>query len=65
MEEIVISKLRRNKRYLNKVSKLVKKNTDMESEMIDADSLQILSLISRIDEELTDIIYLILDSKNS
>ena len=65
MEEIVISKLRKNKRYLNKISKLVKKNTDMESEMIDADSLQILSLISRIDEELTDIIYLILDSKNS
>ena len=65
MEEIVINKLRKNKRYLNKVSKLVKKNTDMESEMIDADSLQILSLISRIDEELTDIIYLILDSKNS
>ena len=65
MKEIVINKLRKNKRYLNKVSKLVKKNTDMESEMIDADSLQILSLISRIDEELTDIIYLILDSKNS
>ena len=65
MEGRVINKLRRNKRYLNKVSKLVKKNTDMESEMIDADSLQILSLISRIDEELTDIIYLILDSKNS
>lgn len=65
MEEIVISKLRKNKKYLNKISKLVKKNTDMESEMIDADSLQILSLISRIDEELTDIIYLILDSKNS
>ena len=65
MEEIVINKLRKNKRYLNKISKLVKKNTDMESEMIDADSLQILSLISRIDEELTDIIYLILDSKNS
>ena len=65
MEEIIIDKLRKNKRYLNKVSKLVKKNTDMESEMIDADSLQILSLISRIDEELTDIIYLILDSKNS
>ena len=65
MEERVINRLRKNKRYLNKVSKLVKKNTDMESEMIDADSLQILSLISRIDEELTDIIYLILDSKNS
>ena len=65
MEEIVINRLRKNKRYLNKVSKLVKKNTDMESEMIDADSLQILSLISRIDEELTDIIYLILDNKNS
>ena len=65
MEERVINKLRKNKRYLNKISKLVKKNTDMESEMIDADSLQILSLISRIDEELTDIIYLILDSKNS
>ena len=65
MEKIIIDKLRKNKRYLKKVSKLIKKNTDMESEMIDADSLQILSLISRIDEELTDIIYLILDSKNS
>ncbi len=33
--------------------------------MIDSTDLQILSLISKIDEELTYIIYMILDNKNS
>ena len=33
--------------------------------MINSNSLEILKIISKIDEELTDIIYLILDDKNS
>lgn len=65
MEDRIIERLRKNKRHLFRLYKLIEKNVDMESEMIDSDSLQILSLISKIDEELTDIIYLILNNKNS
>ena len=65
MEDRIIKRLRTNKRYLYKLYKLTKKNIDMEAEMIDSDSLQILSIISKIDEELTDVIYLILNNKNS
>lgn len=65
MEDKIIKKLRTNKRSLFRLYKLVKKNIDMEAEMIDSEALQILSIISKIDEELTDIIYLILNEKNS
>ena len=65
MEEIVIKRLRKNKSELLKLYKLIKKNIDMETEMVDSDSLQMLSLVSKIDEELTDIIYILLDNKNS
>ena len=65
MEDRIIKRIRKNKRYLYRLYKLIKKNVDIEAEMIDSDSLQILSLISKIDEELTDIIYLILNNKNS
>lgn len=65
MEDKIIKKLRTNKRNLFRLYKLVKKNIDMEAEMIDSEALQILSIISKIDEELTDIIYLILNEKNS
>ena len=65
MEEIVIKRLRKNKSELLKLYKLIKKNIDMETEMADSDSLQMLSLVSKIDEELTDIIYILLDNKNS
>ena len=65
MEEIVIKRLRKNKSELLKLYKLIKKNIDMETEMVDSDSLQMLSLVSKSDEELTDIIYILLDNKNS
>ena len=65
MEEIVIKRLRKNKSELLKLYKLIKKNIDTETEMADSDSLQMLSLVSKIDEELTDIIYILLDNKNS
>ena len=65
MEDRIIQKIKGNKRRIYKLCKLVKKNIDMDAEMIDSTDLQILSLISKIDEELTDIIYMILDSKNS
>ena len=65
MEDRIIQRIRENKRKIYKLYKLVKKNIDMEAEMVDSTSLQILSMISKIDEELTDIIYLILNSKNS
>lgn len=64
MEDRIIKKLRKNKRNLFKLYKLIKKNIDIEAEMIDSDSLQTLSLISKIDEELIDII-IILNNKNS
>ena len=38
---------------------------DVDSEMVDSDSLLILQLISKTNEELTDVIYMILDNKNS
>ena len=65
MEEIVIKRLRKNKNELLKLYNLIKKNIDMEAEMVDSDSLQMLSLVSKINEELTDIIYILLDNKNS
>ena len=65
MEEIVIKRLKKNKSELLKLYKLIKKNIDMETEMVDSDSLKMLSLVSKIDEELTDIIYILLDNKNS
>ena len=65
MEDRIIQRIRENKRKIYKLYKLVKKNIDMEAEIVDSTSLQILSMISKIDEELTDIIYLILNSKNS
>lgn len=37
----------------------------MESEIVDSESLLILEMISKINEELTDIIYMILDNKKS
>lgn len=64
MENKIILKLRKNKRRLLSLYKMIKKYIDIDAEMIDSDSLQILSIISKIDEELTDIIYIILNNKN-
>lgn len=63
MEEKIIKKLRRNKKRLRRIYKYVTSYLDVENP--DSETLYILSLISKVDEELTDIIYLILDNKNS
>ena len=64
MEERIIKRLRVNKKRLLRLYKIVKKDIDIELEMIDSNSLEMLEIISKIDEELTDIIYLIIDNKN-
>ena len=65
VEERIIKRIRANKRRLFKLYKIIKSNIDMESEMIDSESLLTLEMISKINEELTDIIYIILDNKKS
>lgn len=65
MEEKIINKLRNSKRNLQKLYNSVKKYIDVDSEMINSDDLLMLQLISKTSEELTDIIYMILDNKNS
>jgi len=65
MEERIINKLRGSKRNLQRLYNNVKKYIDVDSKMVDSDSLLMLQLISKISEELTDVIYMILDSKNS
>ena len=65
MEEKIINKLRNSKRNLQRLYNNVKKYVDVDSEMINSDDLLILQLISKTSEELTDIIYMILDNKNS
>lgn len=63
--EKIKNKIREDKKSLRKITKIVKRYIDFESEMIDSDSLLILQLISKIDEDLTDIIYEINDIRNS
>ena len=65
MEDKMIKKIRLSKRRLYNLYKMIKREIDTEAEMIDSDSLKKLSIISKIDEELTDIIYMILNGKNS
>jgi hypothetical protein len=65
MEEKIINNLRDSKRILQRLYNGVKKYIDVDSEMINSDDLLMLQLISKTNEELTDIIYMILDNKNS
>jgi len=65
MEENIIKRIRICKIKLLKLYKNTKSNIDFEVEMIDSQSLYILQTISKIDEELTDIIYILLNNKNS
>ena len=65
MENKIIKKIRVNKKRLLKLYKLIKDNVDFEKEMVDSDTLLMLQTISKIDEELTDIIYIILYNENS
>ena len=65
MNNRIINRLKVNKKRLLRLYKIVKKEIDIDAEMIDSNSLEMLKIISKIDEELTDIIYIILDDKNS
>lgn len=64
MEE-VLTKLKKNKKLLRRLLKLIKSEIDMSEEIIDALTLEEMLIISKIDEELTNIIYIIIDNKNS
>ena len=60
----VINKLRKSKRKLKKVFKMIKNEIDFESESIDSTLLEELSIIAKIDDEITeDKINMILSDK--
>lgn len=65
MEEKIINKLRNNKRKIEKVYKMIKNCVDIETDVIDSETLKQLQLLAEISEEMTDIIYLVIDNKNS
>ena len=64
MEEI-IKKIRRNKVKVKQLYNIIKKDIDNKSEIIDSSILEELMILTKIDEELTDIIYLVQENKNS
>ena len=64
MEEI-INRLRKSKRKVKKVFNMLRNEIDLKDDLIDSRILEELATLAKIDEELTEIIYLILDSKNS
>ena len=64
MNEIII-KLRKTKRKVMQVFNMLKKEIYLEDNLVDSRILEELALLSKIDEELTDIIYLELDNKKS
>ena len=63
MEEI-INRLRKSKRKVKKVFNMLRNEIDLKDDLIDSRILEELTTLAKIDEELTAIIYLILDSKN-
>ena len=63
MDEI-INKLRKSKRKVKKVFNMLKKEIDLEESLVDSRILEELTTLAKIDEEITEIIYLVLD-KNS
>ena len=60
----IINRLRKSKRKLKQVFKMIKSDIDFEGDFVDSKLLNELSIISKINEELTDIIYMILDKEN-
>ena len=64
MEEI-IKRIRRNKVKVKQLYNIIKKDIDNKSEIIDSRIIEELMILSKIDEELTDIIYLVKDNKKS
>lgn len=65
MEEKIINKLRNNKRKVEKVYNRIKNCVDIENDVVDSETLKQLQLLAEISEEMTDIIYLVIDNKNS
>lgn len=65
MEEKIINKLRNNKRKVEKVYKMIKNSVNIENDVVDSETLKQLQLLAEISEEMTDIIYLVIDNKNS
>ena len=64
MDEI-INKLRKSKRKIKKVFNMLKNEVDLKDSLVDSRILEELTTLAKIDEEITEIIYLILDIKNS
>lgn len=64
MAEAII-KLRKSKNRINRLYKMLKNEVDLENSLLDSRILEELTILAKIDEELTDVIYLILDNKNS
>ena len=64
MDEI-INKIRKSKHKVKKVFNMLKNEIVLNDSIVDSRLLEELTTLSKIDEELTDIIYLILDIKNS
>ena len=61
MQEI-INKIRKSKYKVKEVFRLIKSEIDFQSgDLIDSTILDELSLLSKVDEELLDIIYMIQD----
>ena len=60
----IINRIRKSKRKLKQVFKMIKSDIDFEGDFVDSKLLNELSIISKINEELTDIIYMILDKEN-
>ena len=59
-----INKLRLCKRKLEEINERIMKYIDLESEgFIDSDTLKQMTLISEIDELITDVIYYIIDEQ--
>ena len=64
MEEI-IKKLRKSKKKVKKVFNMLRNEVDLKDDLIDSRILEELTTLAKVDEELTAIIHLILDMKNS
>ena len=64
MEEI-IKRIRRNRVKVKQLYNIIKKDIDNKSEIIDSRIIEELMILSKIDEELIDIIYLVKDNKKS
>ena len=59
LEEKIINKLRRNKRIIERCIKIIR------NDVIDSETLKQLQLLVKVSEKITDVIYLVIDNKNS